>query len=58
MPNKLQIKFIKDAMDEPEKLTDWESEFINNIAGLANDRELSEKQNSILNRIVTKLNKG
>lgn len=58
MPNKLQIKFIKDAMDEPEKLTDWENEFINNIADLADDRELTEKQNSILNRIVTKLNRG
>lgn len=53
--NKVQIKFIKDALDQPEKLTDWEYDFINDIAEKEQNYELTEKQNKILNRIQSKL---
>jgi hypothetical protein len=52
--NKVQIQFVKDALDQPEKLTPWEFDFINDLA----DREefpLSDKQNAVLNRIQRKL---
>lgn len=52
--NKLQIKFIKDAIEDPEPLSDWEYDFVNSLAGREEDYELSEKQNSILNRISQK----
>jgi hypothetical protein len=58
MPNKLQIKFIKDALDSEHMLSEWESEFINNIAELDDDKPLSKKQNETLNRITTKINRG
>ncbi len=58
MPNKLQIKFIKDAMDAEHLLTEWEAEFINNIADLEDDKDLSQRQNTVLNRIITKVNRG
>lgn len=58
MPNKMQIKFIKDAMDSEHMLSDWESEFINSLAEIDDEKPLSEKQNSILNRIITKINRG
>lgn len=53
--NRVQEKFILDALDQPEKLTEWEYDFINSLAEKENDYELSEKQNSILNRIQRKL---
>lgn len=53
--NRIQKQFIKDAMDEPEKLTDWENEFIDNLADRDDDYELSDKQNAVLNRISQKL---
>lgn len=53
--NRVQIQFIKDALDQPEELTDWENEFINSLADRPDDYELSEKQNEILNRIQRKL---
>ncbi len=53
--NRIQRKIIKDALDEEHRLTDWESEFVNNLAMRDDDYELSEKQNSILNRIGSKL---
>tara|TARA_Y100000310_G_C20654292_1_gene801197 strand:- start:684 stop:851 length:168 start_codon:yes stop_codon:yes gene_type:complete len=53
--NGFQIKQIKRAMDAPEKLTDWEYDFISSISGLDEERELSEKQNKILNRIAEKV---
>ena len=54
MPNKVQIQFIKDALDQPEVLSDWEYDFINSIAELEPEDELSEKQNRVLNRISQK----
>jgi hypothetical protein len=53
--NRVQIKFIKDALDQPEKLTDWEYDFINDLAEKGDDYSLSAKQNEILNRIQRKL---
>jgi len=52
--NKIQIKFIKDAIDDPEPLTDWEYDFVNDLADKEEDYELSEKQNHVLNRISQK----
>ena len=53
--NRVQQRFVKDALDQPEKLTDWEYDFINSIAEIPDDRELTERQNAILNRIQRKL---
>ena len=53
--NKVQIKFIKDALDHPEKLNEWEYEFINDLADRDDDCPLSVKQNAVLNRISQKL---
>lgn len=53
--NRVQRKFISDALDQEHKLTPWESDYINNIAEKEDDYELSEKQNEILNRIQGKL---
>ncbi len=53
--NRVQQRFVKDAIDQPEKLTDWEYDFINSLAEIPDDRELTEKQNAILNRIQRKL---
>lgn len=53
--NKVQISFINDALDQDDKLTEWEHQFINDIADLGEDIELSDKQNEILNRIQRKL---
>lgn len=53
--NRVQKQIIKDALDSPEELSDWEYDFINNIADNDDDYELSEKQNHIVNRIGSKL---
>ena len=52
--NRIQKRFIKDAIDDPEPLSDWEQEFIDSLAQKDDDYELSEKQNHILNRISQK----
>lgn len=53
--NRVQIRFIKDALDQPENLTDWENNFISDLAEKPEAYELSEKQNDTLNRIQRKL---
>lgn len=53
--NRVQIRFIKDALDQPEKLSDWENQFINDLAEKPEEYELSEKQNAVLNNIQRKL---
>jgi len=55
MPNRVQIRFIKDAMDQPENLTEWENNFINDLSEKEDDYELSERQNATLNKIQRKL---
>lgn len=52
--NKVQIQFIKEALDQEHELNDWESQFINDLADKGDDYELSEKQNEVLNRIQRK----
>lgn len=53
--NRVQIQFIKDALDNEDLLSDWESGFINSLADNEDDYELSDKQNEILNRISQKV---
>lgn len=53
--NRAQKRFVKDALDQPEKLSDWENNFINDLAEKEEDYELSDKQNDVLNRIQRKL---
>lgn len=54
--NRIQKKFVLDALDYEERLSEWELGFINDLAEYGDDRELSEKQNTILNRISQKIN--
>lgn len=56
--NRVQRRFVLDALDSQEDLTEWEIEFINSLADLDKERPdacLSEKQNEILNRIQRKI---
>jgi len=52
--NKIQTKFVIDAIEDPSKLTDWEYDFINTLADRDEDYELSPKENKILNIISQK----
>jgi len=52
--NNIQIKFITEAIDDPEPLSEWEHEFVNSLSDRDNDYILTEKQNTILNRISQK----
>jgi len=53
--NRVQKRFVMDALDQEDKLSEWESTFINDLADKPDDYELSEKQNEVLNRIQRKL---
>lgn len=56
--NRVQRKFVLDALDQEEKLSEWESMYINDLAERDEqnpDYTLSDKQNEILNRIQRKL---
>ena len=56
--NRIQRKFVIDALDQEHKLTEWESRYINDLAERDEqnpDYVLSDKQNEILNRIQRKL---
>ena len=53
--NGFQKKQVLRALDAPEKLTDWEYDFVNSLADRDESRPLSDKQNSILNRIAEKV---
>ena len=52
--NGFQKKIITDALDDPEPLSDWEYDFINDLAERSDEYELSDKQNVIVNRISGK----
>lgn len=56
--NRVQVAIIKNALDEQHKLSDWESDFIDSVADKEASYELSEKQNSVLNRISDKLERA
>lgn len=53
--NRIQRKFVIDALEQDHKLTEWEVEFISSLADKPDEYELSKKQNEILNRISQKL---
>ena len=52
--NRYQMKRVLGALEDEEKLTSWEWDFINSLADKDEDYKLSERQNSILNRIAEK----
>lgn len=57
--DKIQRRFICEAIDDPDNLSEWEYDFIQSLADKDDSHKLSEKQNSILNRISQKyVNKG
>ncbi len=51
MPNRVQIRFIKDALDSEEKLNDWERGLIDSLAEKDDSYILSDTQNDMLNKI-------
>lgn len=53
--NRVQISIIKGAIDNEILLTEWEAEFVNDIAERDDDYKLSEKQIKIVNRIGNKV---
>lgn len=53
--NGMQRKIIDKAMDNDRELTTWECEFIDDLNDKDDDYELSDKQNSVLNRIQDKV---
>ena len=53
--NGFQKSIVLSALDQEDKLTDWKVDFISYIADMSDDYDLSEKQNSIINRISQKL---
>lgn len=58
--NGYQRKRVLEAMDNEDKLSEWEYDFINSLAGNDEsnpDKPLTEKQNHILNRISQSINK-
>ena len=56
--NGFQSKRVIEAMDNEDKLTEWEVDFVNSLADQDErhpDKPLSEKQNEILNQISQKI---
>lgn len=53
--NNWQKKQIQRALDNPDKLSEWEYDFVNSLADQDEAKVLSEKQNQILNRIAEKV---
>jgi hypothetical protein len=53
--NGYQVKRIAEALDNENRLSVWEWDFINSLADLDEDKELTHKQNEILNRISQKM---
>ena len=56
--NTLQQRIINKALEHSEHLTDWEYDFVYSLSDRPGTYQLSEKQNSILNRIWEKLDKA
>ena len=56
--DRVQISIIKGAIDNEHLLSEWEIDFVNDIADKDDDYELSEKQNAIVNRIGNKVATG
>ena len=49
-----QIEWVKDLIEMPEGLTDWEYDFVESIAEYHEVQELSPAQEETLNRIAEK----
>lgn len=56
--NGLQKKIILRALDAPEELTEWEVDFISDMAGRDDTYSVSVNQNKVLNRIWEKLDQA
>lgn len=56
--NGLQKKIIIRALDAADELTEWEHEFVSDLAEKPDGYELSERQNHQLNRIWSKLDEA
>lgn len=54
--NRVQISFIKQALEYENMLSEWENRFINDLADKPETYQLTDKQNQILNRIQRKVN--
>ena len=53
--NGLQKRWLEKADEQSDSLSDWEQDFVGSLVDKPEDYELSDKQNSVLNRINTKL---
>jgi len=53
--NGFQKSIVRSAIEQDNKLSVWEVDFIYDMDNKADDYELSEKQNHIINRIAQKL---
>ena len=53
--NGLQQRWLEKADEQSDQLSDWEQEFVENLLTKSEHYELSDKQNSVLNKINTKL---
>lgn len=53
--NRLQWKLVQDCVDNEEKLTSWEHDFINDLDDRGEDYELSDKQNHALTKIAVRV---
>lgn len=53
--NTFQLKTLERAQRNEDKLSSWELEFIDSLDTQGEDYELSDKQNSVLNRIGEKV---
>lgn len=56
--NKFYKRIILDGLENEEMLTEWEVEFISNLAEKPDEYELSEKQKEVLKRIEHKIASG
>ena len=55
MMNRLQKQILKEALEYPQYLTEWEYDRVQEWSELPDDYEFSDKQNKIINRIGSKI---
>ena len=56
--NRIQLRFLKAADNQREKLTEYEIKFLDNMLKQGSEYQLSDPQNKILNQIHRKTNDG
>ena len=56
--NQFHQKMTVKALDNLAQLTEWEHDFVNSIAEIPEERDLTEKQAHVLNKIVQKIEFG